>query len=176
MTNIIENYKHVVLNNYTTFDGRARRREFWLFILASFIISIVLGMLDSALSPMLGLDPDFVEESGGVLSGIYSILVLIPSIAVGIRRMHDINKSGWWMLIPLYNIYLWAQPGTEGANRFGADPKGTDVRPIPTAAAATVAPVMTTDSAATASTNDSAADAGSFASSSDSGGEGGSSN
>lgn len=110
MNEIIENYKHIVLEKYAEFDGRAARPEFWYFVLANIIISALLGLVADA------------------LANVYSLLVLLPSIAVGIRRMHDINRSGWWILFPLYNIYLAAQKGTEGANRFS-----TTLVTIPTA-------------------------------------------
>lgn len=113
MDNIIENYKKVVFKNYATFTGRALRSEYWYFVLASVIISIILEMVEG----MFGIAPDS-EES--VLSGIYSLLVLVPSIAVGVRRIHDSDKSGWWILLPLYNLYLLIRKGTEGENRFGA--------------------------------------------------------
>jgi len=126
MNEIIENYKRVVLERYTAFEGRANRPEFWYFVLASIIISAVL---------------DFFLE---LLANIYSLAVLLPSVAVGIRRMHDIDRSGWWILFPLYNIYLAAQEGTKGANRFGPAPDGSQA-PIPTAVPeAQTAPVATT--------------------------------
>jgi uncharacterized membrane protein YhaH (DUF805 family) len=55
---------------------------------------------------------------------IYSVLVLLPSIAVGVRRMHDVNKSGWYLLIPFYNLYLAVTAGTVGPNEYGEDPFG----------------------------------------------------
>ena len=101
-----------VLKQYVDFEGRARRQEFWMFILFNFLISIVLS---------------FVNE---YLSGIYSLAVLIPSLAVGARRLHDIGKSGWMqlvMLIPLVGviwlIILWATDGTAGENEYGVNPK-----------------------------------------------------
>jgi uncharacterized membrane protein YhaH (DUF805 family) len=114
MNEIIENYKRVVLERYTTFEGRANRPEFWYFVLASLIISVILDLF------------------GSMLSSIYSLAVLLPSVAVGIRRMHDIDRSGWWILFPLYNIYLAAQEGTKGANRFGPAPDASQA-PILTA-------------------------------------------
>lgn len=92
-----------VLQNYALFTGRAGRSEYWYFFLFNFIISIVLG---------------YVNHS---IANIYSIAVLIPSIAVGIRRMHDVNKSGWFLLIPLYNFYLACIEGTKGANQYGEE-------------------------------------------------------
>ncbi len=57
------------------------------------------------------------------LANLYSLVVLLPGIAVGVRRMHDVNKSGWYLLIPLYNLILACTPGTVGPNEYGADPK-----------------------------------------------------
>ena len=65
----------------------------------------------------------FVDESLALLSGIYSLAVFIPSLAVAVRRMHDVGKSGWFLLIPIYNLILAATNGDEGSNEYGADPK-----------------------------------------------------
>jgi len=104
-----------VLRNYAVFDGRARRSEYWYFILFNMIISFVLGLIDGLSGFMVG--------DNGILSSIYSLGVLIPSIAVAIRRMHDVGKSGWFMLIPFYNLYLAVQDGEVGYNQYGPDPK-----------------------------------------------------
>lgn len=99
------NYYITVLKNYATFTGRARRSEFWYFVLFTVIISVVLNLISSTIST------------------IYNLAVLIPSIAVSIRRMHDIGMSGWFILIPIYDIYLATIPGNHGENQYGADPK-----------------------------------------------------
>ena len=104
------NYYLKVLQNYATFGGRARRSEYWYFALFNVIISFVLGFIGG----MMGTT---------VLSNIYSLAVLIPSIAVGVRRMHDVGKSGWFLLIPIYNLILAFTEGTKGENEYGADPK-----------------------------------------------------
>lgn len=114
---MIEWYKKVVFENYANFEGRARRKEYWMFFLANFIVSIILGFIVGFIaaltSPMLA-----------PLANVYSLAVFIPSIAVAIRRMHDIGKSGWYILIPIYNIILLATEGDRGANEYGEDPKG----------------------------------------------------
>jgi uncharacterized membrane protein YhaH (DUF805 family) len=99
-------WKVVVLQRYTQFVGRASRAEFWWFALASFIISAVLSILGRATVVF------------SVLGFIYSLAVLVPSIAVGIRRLHDTGRSGWWILIglvPLVGfivlIVFWAGAG-----------------------------------------------------------------
>ena len=116
-------YLHV-LKNYATFSGRARRKEYWMFFLISALISIVLTLLDILLGTYS------VEYEAGLFSGLYSLLILIPSIAVVVRRLHDTNRSGWWILIsliPLVGVLvllvfmcLDSQPGK---NRFGVNPK-----------------------------------------------------
>nr|WP_317169636.1 DUF805 domain-containing protein [Flavobacterium panici] len=110
-------YKKVVLQNYANFDGRARRREYWMFFLFNIIISAVIGIIDGVAGLTFG------PSKTGILGLIYNLVVLIPSLAVGIRRMHDIGKSGWFILIPIYNIVLLATEGEKGPNLYGADPK-----------------------------------------------------
>lgn len=104
------NYYLAVLKNYAKFDGRARRSEYWYFTLINTIISMILGVIGGVIRFEL-------------LSSVYSLVILIPSIAVGIRRMHDVGKSGWFILIPIYNIILAATDGQSGANEYGEDPK-----------------------------------------------------
>ncbi len=104
------NYYMAVLKNYAGFDGRARRSEYWYFFLINLVISAVLNTVGGAI--------DFIY-----LGSIYSLAVLVPSIAVGVRRMHDVGKSGWFLLIPIYNLILAATEGESGENEYGADPK-----------------------------------------------------
>lgn len=99
-----------VLKNYAKFDGRARRSEFWYFFLFNIIVAVVLNIIENL-------------TGFSILSTIYSLAVLIPGIAVSIRRMHDVNKSGWYVLIPIYDLILACTNGTKGDNSFGADPK-----------------------------------------------------
>jgi len=107
---MIEWYKKVVLENYANFNGRARRAEYWWFFLANVIVSIILGIVDS----VLGI---------AIIGTIYSLAVLIPSIAVAVRRVHDVGKSGWFILIPIYNLILVCTEGDKGQNEYGPDPK-----------------------------------------------------
>ena len=109
---MLEMYKKVVFENYANFNGRARRREYWMFFLLNIIISY--GLL-------FGLG--FISPKLIIISSLYSLAVLIPGFAVGVRRMHDIGKSGWFILIPIYNIVLLATEGEKGPNQYGADPK-----------------------------------------------------
>lgn len=98
-----------VLKKYAIFSGRAGRSEYWYFTLFTFIFSIVLTMCDVWLGTRF-------------LSNIYSLALLVPSISVGVRRMHDVNKSGWYLLIPIYNFILACTEGTVGPNEYGSDP------------------------------------------------------
>ncbi|SEP29811.1 Uncharacterized membrane protein YhaH, DUF805 family [Flavobacterium sp. CF108] len=109
---MIEWYKKVVFENYANFNGRARRKEYWMFFLANFIVSFGLGFIMGLLAPSLAL-----------IANVYSLAVLVPSIAVGVRRLHDTGKSGWFILIPIYNIILLATEGDKGVNEYGPDPK-----------------------------------------------------
>ncbi len=109
------NYYLSVLSNFAQFNGRARRAEYWYFVLFNFIISLALTFTGMA------------SGAGDWLANIYSLIVLIPSIAVGVRRMHDVGKSGWFLLIPFYNLILACTAGDEGTNEYGNDPKEVEV-------------------------------------------------
>ncbi|RMG81248.1 MAG: DUF805 domain-containing protein [Bacteroidetes bacterium] len=109
-----------VLKKYADFDGRARRAEYWYFVLFNFIVSSVLGFMDG----MMGT----VTASGtGMISLLYTLAVLVPSIAVAVRRMHDVGKSGWFALIPFYNLILAVTEGDKGPNKYGPDPKNPEL-------------------------------------------------
>lgn len=107
-----------VIKNYVGFDGRARRQEFWMFVLFNLIFSIAASILDTIIGTY-------------VLFGIiYSLAVLLPGIAVSIRRLHDTGRSGWWLLIsfiPIIGaivlIYFAVLEGNQGENQYGPDPK-----------------------------------------------------
>lgn len=103
------NYYIAVLKKYTVFTGRCRRKEYWMFALVNFIIAVVLLVLSRAVHVNILL--------------IYDLAVLLPAIAAGIRRMHDTNHSGWWILLPLVNLVFAIMDGDKGENRFGPDPK-----------------------------------------------------
>ncbi|MCI9844415.1 DUF805 domain-containing protein [Flavobacterium pectinovorum] len=121
---MIEWYKKVVFENYVNFNGRARRSEYWYFALASGIISIILTIIDKTIGTTFG-----IAETG-IISSLYSLLVILPSLAVGVRRLHDVGKSGWFMLIILIPIIgaIWllvlaCTDGEQGTNAYGPDPK-----------------------------------------------------
>ena len=113
-----------VLKKYADFSGRARRKEYWLFVLFNIIISCVLTVIDF----MVG---TYNQAVGiGVLTGIYALAVVIPGIAVSVRRLHDTDRTGWWLLIvlvpivgPIVLIVFMCIDGTPGTNRFGPSPK-----------------------------------------------------
>lgn len=115
-----------VLKKYATFEGRARRTEYWMFALFNILIAMVLGFIEG----MLGLA---AETDSSVLGALYSLGILLPSLAVGVRRLHDTNKSGWWMLlalVPLANIalfFFFIEEGSSGVNQYGPDPKAGGV-------------------------------------------------
>ena len=107
------------LQNYVTFSGRARRKEFWMFYLFYMIFAFVFGFVEG----LAGMETP-------VLSGIYGLAMLLPAISVLVRRLHDIDKSGWWFwiaLVPFVGgivlLVFECIEGTRGPNRFGPDPK-----------------------------------------------------
>ena len=107
-----------VLKKYGVFSGRAQRKEYWMFFLFNFIIAFVLGFVEG------------LAGGPGVLGSLYGLAVLIPGIAVSVRRLHDTNRSGWWVLISvvpfiggfvlLIFMMVDSQPGD---NRYGPNPK-----------------------------------------------------
>jgi uncharacterized membrane protein YhaH (DUF805 family) len=116
-----------VWSKYTTLTGRAARSEFWWWILFVVLLNISTGIIDGiVVAPLLGFEP-FAEFAGQPVSLILGLVLFLPGFCVGVRRLHDIDRSGWWyliLLIPFIGvivlIYWWAQPGTKGSNRFGA--------------------------------------------------------
>ncbi len=107
------NYWLACWQKFADFNGRSRRSEYWYFVLMNMIIQYAGGFLIGTIN----------EGAGAGFMLIYSLASLIPSMAVAIRRMHDTDKSGWFILIPLYNLILACTEGTIGENRFGSDPK-----------------------------------------------------
>ena len=108
---------------YAQFSGRSSRKEFWLFYLLITIASIVLTVIDISIGSF-----DAVSEFG-LLSGIFTLAIIVPSLAVSVRRLHDTDRSGWWLLlsfIPLLGsivlVVFWCLKGTQGQNEYGDDP------------------------------------------------------
>ena len=102
-----------VYKNYANFEGRARRSEYWYFTLFYYVLAIVLSLIDGA-----------IGNGVGYLATALALGTIVPSIAVGVRRMHDVGKSGWYILIPIYNLILACTNGDTGTNGYGPDPKG----------------------------------------------------
>lgn len=102
--------------NYANFKGRASRSEYWWFQLFFMIVYFGLSIAMNALGELGGIV--------GIVLLVFYIGSLLPMIALAARRMHDSDKSGWFMLIPFYSLYLAIIKGTDGPNRFGDDPVG----------------------------------------------------
>ena len=111
-----------VIRRYSDFRGRARRTEYWMFTLVSVLVSVVLAFVDAVLD---------LEVGGfGLLGLFYGLAVLLPSLAVGARRLHDTGRSGWWQLIQIVPVIgfivlvvFLATDGHQGANTHGPDPR-----------------------------------------------------
>jgi uncharacterized membrane protein YhaH (DUF805 family) len=111
-------YLDVLKNRYATFSGRARRKEYWMFFLFNFLIAVGISIMEA----IVGL--------AGILGGLYALAVLIPGIALTVRRLHDTGRSGWWILIALVPFIGWiillvfmvldSQPAD---NAYGPNPK-----------------------------------------------------
>lgn len=111
---MLEMYKNIVLNNYANFKGRARRKEYWMFGPITILIYIVLNVF--SFIPVIGV-------VFSILAGIFILGMMVPMFAVAIRRMHDVGKSGWYLLIPVYSLILACTEGEKGSNQYGVDPK-----------------------------------------------------
>ena len=94
------------LKKYASFDGRARRKEYWYFSLIYLVGSV------------------FANLGGEISIGLFYLAFIIPTIAVGVRRMHDTNRSGWWIIVPIANLIFACSDSQPGSNRFGDNPKG----------------------------------------------------
>ncbi|MBA6154002.1 DUF805 domain-containing protein [Gelidibacter maritimus] len=117
-------YLKVVRDNYTNFNGRARREEYWMFVLFNFLFAIGIVIISGALANLTDV-PAFIG-----LYFIYILAIIIPSLAVAVRRLHDINKSGWFYLVGLipliggiWLLVLFVTEGDVGPNNYGPDPK-----------------------------------------------------
>jgi uncharacterized membrane protein YhaH (DUF805 family) len=107
---------------FLIFSGRSSRKDYWMFTLINFGIVVLLQSIDYALSRNWDRNPQ-------ILLSIYGLAILLPTVGVTIRRLHDIDKSGWWILlnlIPLvgfiWSLVLMTTPGDHGDNKYGADP------------------------------------------------------
>jgi uncharacterized membrane protein YhaH (DUF805 family) len=116
---------------YAVFSGRARRSEYWFFILFTAIVGIVGSVLDGLFGIRSG------DYSTGPIQGLLQLALLLPSLAVGVRRLHDTDRSGWWLLISLIPIIGWIVlivffvQDSQPANRYGPNPKAPGETPPP---------------------------------------------
>jgi uncharacterized membrane protein YhaH (DUF805 family) len=115
------------LKKYAVFSGRSRRKEYWYFILFYFLFAFLIEFISFYIRIPF-------------LYALFILGMLVPSLSVGVRRMHDVNKSGWFLLIPIYSLILACTDGDQGPNRYGPDPKRpefeeflTDIEPVQSA-------------------------------------------
>ena len=116
-----EHFLDVITNHYADFNGRARRKEYWMFVLFNMIVSIVLVMVMGLIS----------EKAASAINIIYSLALLLPGLSLGVRRLHDTGKSGWFMLIGLIPLVgaiillvFFCTDSQPGSNEYGPNPKG----------------------------------------------------
>ena len=123
---MVDAYK-AMWKNYAKFSGRARRSEYWWVILAQTLISTAFSLINMAGDSALG-------AVANVVISVYGLATLIPMISLAVRRLHDIEKSGWWYLLncipcigSIILIVFFCKEGTAGSNRYGDDPKVPNV-------------------------------------------------
>jgi uncharacterized membrane protein YhaH (DUF805 family) len=102
-------YYFKVLRRYASVEGRASRAEYWNFLLFSYLFAVALALVEAQLRT-------------NFLVMFYNLAIFLPALAVGMRRMHDVGKYGWYMLIPGYNLVLACLPSTTGPNEYGPAP------------------------------------------------------
>jgi len=126
------NYYLAVLKKYAVFDGRAQRAEYWYFFLFNIIISMIIGILGKAIG-IFNLTIGTVGNEINILSLLYGLALFIPGLAVQVRRLHDVGKSGWMILInfipligTIWFLVLLIRDGTPGDNEYGPNPKGNN--------------------------------------------------
>ena len=108
----------LALKKYAVFKGRARRKEYWMFALFNALVTFAFAFLDGLFGITQGSD-------GSLLADIYTLATLVPALAVSVRRMHDTDHSGWWLVVfPVAFVFSFRE-GQHGENRFGPDPKET---------------------------------------------------
>lgn len=110
------------LKKYAVFKGRARRREYWSFTGINLLISFALGFLGG----FLGMAD---ADGSSLLTTVYWLAVLLPAIAVGVRRMHDAGHGGWWLILPIVNLIFALQDSQPGDNEYGPNPKAAAPAP-----------------------------------------------
>lgn len=117
-------YLKVVRDNYANFNGRARREEYWMFVLFNLLFIMAIALFSGSMAELTGIEAFF-----GIYV-LYLLGIIIPSLAVAVRRLHDTNKSGWFYLVSLipliggiWLLILFVTPGDQGPNQYGPDPK-----------------------------------------------------
>ena len=118
----IDNFREIVTQKYCLFSGRARRREYWMFVLVNVVLSLIATLIDNALHLKIG--------KSGVLELVLSLALLLPSLGLTVRRLHDIDKDWYWIFIVfipivggIWMLVLECTEGNRFDNRFGPDPK-----------------------------------------------------
>ncbi len=115
--------------NYATFKGRASRSEYWWFVLFTVLANMAMSILDSAFGAS-DIDGDF-----GLFGGLFALAIILPSLALASRRLHDLDYTFWWYLLAFTGIgiivlFIWAcMKGTPGPNRYGPDPLAGETPP-----------------------------------------------
>ena len=123
---------------YAEFTGRSRRREYWMFVLFYWLVAVVIGAIfgtRQAVTIGTWYSAQVVTNgTGSTIGNLFALASLVPSIAVAVRRLHDIDRSGWWLLLVFVPFLGWftlfifmCLDGTPGSNRFGGDPKGRGI-------------------------------------------------
>lgn len=115
----MSHFINAITQHYADFSGRARRKEYWMFMLFGYLLGVAAFLLDG------------VAAGGGIISGLLLLGLLVPSLAVAVRRMHDVGKSGWFLLItiiplvgPIWLLILACTDSQPGTNQYGPNPKG----------------------------------------------------
>ena len=108
------NYYFDCLKKYAVFKGRSRRKEFWIFLIGNLIVELILSIIGSLSGNASG--------TIYIIVSLYQWAVVIPSIALAVRRMHDIGNNGWFAIVPIYNLIILFLKGTKGPNKYGPDP------------------------------------------------------
>lgn len=106
-------YFLAALKKYADFKGRARRKEYWYFYLFFILFFVALNFLSVAIA----------SDSMALVVAVFYLAMIVPMFAAGVRRMHDVDRSGWYLFIPIYSLILACTDGTPGLNRYGSDPK-----------------------------------------------------
>jgi uncharacterized membrane protein YhaH (DUF805 family) len=108
----------LALRNYANFDGRSTRKEYWMYILFYALILFGLLIIDNLMN----------NSIIGIIVGLFQIVFIIPSLSIAVRRLHDVNKNGWFLLLSfiplanLYILYLLVQSSSSSSNQWGATP------------------------------------------------------